>query len=161
MAKLRLYEGTSEAQAGAQYTLYHVLLTVLKLFAPILPYVTEEIYRRLFTAESASVHTLCWPAPDESLEDDWSESVGERLIEIATAVRRYKTEHGLALGSKIERLQVTAQNAALAQALRASVSDIMSITRADKVEISEQAGTSSLVIQIEGASAVALEQTRR
>jgi len=134
---------------------------MLKLFAPILPYVTEEIYRHLFTAESASVHTSRWPAPDESLEDDWSESVGERLIEIATAVRRFKTEHGLALGYKIERLQVTAQDAALAQALRASVSDIMSITRADKVEISEQAGTSSLVIQVEGTIAVALEQTRQ
>jgi hypothetical protein len=53
---------------------------------------------------------------------------------------------------------VTAQDAALAQALRASVSDIMSITRADKLEISEQAGSNSLGIQIEGAISVALEQ---
>ena len=161
MAKLRLYEGAPEEADGARWTLHHVFLTVLKLFAPILPYVTEEIYRHLFAAESASVHTSRWPAPDESLEDDWSESVGERLIEIATTVRRFKTEHGLALSAKIERLQVTAQDAALAQALRASVSDIMSITRADKVEISEQAGTSSLVIQIEGAIAVAFEQMRQ
>jgi valyl-tRNA synthetase len=185
MIKLRLYEGAPEQADGARWTLHHVFLAVLKLLAPILPYVTEEIYRHLFVPTPASsvaaglvpasapatpaaaglvltqsIHLSHWPTPDESLEDDWSESVGERLIEIATGVRRFKTEHGLALGSKIERLQVTVQDAALAQALRASVSDIMSITRADQVEISEQAGTSSLVIEIEGVIAVAPEQTR-
>jgi valyl-tRNA synthetase len=184
MAKLRLYEGTPEEADGARWTLHQVFLTVLKLFAPILPYVTEGIYRHLFApvaaslspslggapaherattriAPESSIHLSRWPAPDESLEDDWSESVGEELIDIATAVRRYKTEHNLALSSRIERLQVMAPDASLAQALKATISDIISITRADKVEISVQAGTSSLVIQIEGAIAVALEQTKQ
>src|SRR5258708_31469511 len=48
MAKERLYDETNEMRDGARYTLYHVLLTVIKLFAPILPYITEQIYLSLF-----------------------------------------------------------------------------------------------------------------
>ncbi len=172
MAKLRLYEGTPQESEGARWALHHVFLTILKLFAPILPHVTEEIYRHLFapavgaglapahsraTAGVAptiqSIHLSRWPTPDKSLEDDGAESVGERLIEIATAVRRFKTEHSLALSAKIERLQIATRDARLAQMLKASIFDIMSITRTDKVEISEQADASSLVIQIECAIA--------
>ena len=41
---------------GARYTLRTALLTVLKLFAPFLPYVTEEIYLDLFADEGGSIH---------------------------------------------------------------------------------------------------------
>jgi valyl-tRNA synthetase len=156
MAKLRLYEGAPEAQAGARYTLCHVLLTALKLLAPILPYVTEEIYRHLFSADGASVHTSCWPAPDESLEDDWIEWVGEALIEAITAVRRYKTEHGLALSAELVCLQLATPDAKLAEALQAGLADIMSITRAKRVEIKEQLDAEFEVLKTEGIIAVAL-----
>ena len=58
MAKTRLYSPASPLHEGARYTLYRVLLTTVKLFAPILPFVTEAIYRTLFAATdgSASVH---------------------------------------------------------------------------------------------------------
>jgi len=104
MIKLRLYEGTPDEANGARWTLRHVFLTVLKLLAPILPYVTEEIYRHLFappgrrphgspyTVASAtvaptsqSIHLSRWPTPDESLEDDWIESAGDTLVQAVTA----------------------------------------------------------------------------
>jgi valyl-tRNA synthetase len=158
MAKLRLYEGTPEAQAGAQYTLYHVLLTMLKLFAPILPYVTEEIYRHVFmqSEKKDSIHLSSWPTPDDTLEDDWIENVGEALIEAVTAVRRYKTEHGLALGAELARLQLATQDPKLAVALRGGIADIKSITRAQQVEISEQLDSNLEAVKAEGAIAVAL-----
>ena len=159
MAKLRLYEGTPEASEGARYTLYHVLLTVLKLFAPILPYVTEEIYRHIFAQrreETSSIHLSRWPTPDETLEDDWIENVGEALIEAVTAVRRYKTEHGLALGAELARLQLATQDPKLAEALRGGIADIKSITRAQQVEISEQLDSSLTVVKTEGTIVVAL-----
>jgi valyl-tRNA synthetase len=149
---------------------------VLKLFAPILPYVTEEIYQHLFapvvvgaglapapereTARIAptrqSIHLSSWPAPDETLEDDWSENVGEALIEAITAVRRYKTGHGLALGAELARLQLATQDPKLAEALRDGIADIKSITRAQQVEIGEQLDPNLEAVKTEGAITVAL-----
>ena len=51
MAKLRLYN----ADMGASFTLDYVLLTTLKLFAPFLPHVTEEIYQHLFAERDGAV----------------------------------------------------------------------------------------------------------
>jgi len=158
MAKLRLYEGSPEAAEGARHTLYHILLTVLKLFAPILPYVTEEIYQHLFTQSEGkkSIHLSSWPAPDEALEDDWIESVGQALIEAITAVRRYKTEHSLALGAELARLQLATQDDKLAEVLRGGIADIKSVTRARQVEINGRLDAGLEVIKTEGAITVAL-----
>ena len=92
MAKERLYDEANAKRDGARYTLYSVLLTVLKLFAPFFPYITEEIYQSLFTASEGegSIHTSRWPIANDALISDEAEADGELLIEIATAVRRYK-----------------------------------------------------------------------
>jgi len=46
--KNRVYNGTKQEKASAFYTLYETLLTVIKLMAPITPYITEEIYQKHF-----------------------------------------------------------------------------------------------------------------
>ena len=63
MAKARLYEASGPAHEAARYTLGAVLLDTIKLFAPFLPHVTEEIYAGLFAARegSATIHRASWP----------------------------------------------------------------------------------------------------
>lgn len=137
MAKLRLYGDKSEAQEGAQYTLYHVLLTTLKLLAPFIPYVTDEIYQQLFSESDGakSIHVSHWPVRDDRYQDEALVAFGATLVAIATAVRRYKSEHNLALGTEIARLQLAVDAAELAGLLRAAASDIKSITRARQIEV--------------------------
>jgi valyl-tRNA synthetase len=140
MAKQRLYEGTDQERAGALFALYHALLAVLKLFAPFLPYVTERIYRGLFAGSDGapSIHRARWPEPDPRLEDEEAERFGEVLVEIATAVRRYKSEQSLSLGTKIARLYLApADFAALGERLRAAKGDLASVTRAQEIEVVE------------------------
>jgi len=48
--------------------MYQVLVTISKLAAPLIPFITEEIYRNL-TAEE-SVHLVDYPSPDKSLLDE-------------------------------------------------------------------------------------------
>ena len=48
LAKARLYQEEGIERTAAAWTLYQALLTVLKLLAPYLPYITEEIYQGLF-----------------------------------------------------------------------------------------------------------------
>ncbi len=150
MAKLRLYDEQDASRAGAQYALRHTLLTVLKLFAPFLPYISEAIYRHLFAgrtlegAETASIHAACWPIADESFSENApgnaeAETHGEILCQIATAVRRYKSEHSLSLGSELAGLHIAVPDRDLADMLCAARADLTSITRARIVQVAERA----------------------
>lgn len=143
MCKQRLYDEAHPYREGARYTLHKALLTMVKLFAPILPFVTDEVYQGLFVRGvegqeiSPSIHRTPWPTQEPALEDDEAEKVGEALVEIATAVRRYKSENNLPLGTELNRLQLALAptGASLAAALQAATVDLLSITRSRAIEI--------------------------
>lgn len=61
--KNRIYNEKGDKRLSAQYTLYQSLLTILKLFAPFMPYITEEIYQIYFrkTEKEKSIHLSSWP----------------------------------------------------------------------------------------------------
>ncbi len=142
MAKMRLYDPAHPAHAGARSALRSVLRVLLQLFAPLLPYITDEIWRALFSpalpaanAGGPSIHRSQWPAPAHSADDPAMARFGDVLIGIASAVRRYKSENALSLGSEVARLQLATDNAELARVLDEARADIASITRARAIEI--------------------------
>ena len=62
-------EHGTDKQAAYQ-TLYTVLLSLVKLFAPIVPFLTEKMYQNLRTTEQPeSVHLCDYPRVDETLVD--------------------------------------------------------------------------------------------
>jgi len=97
LAKSRLY-GEGEGKEGAQYSLFISIDTLSRLLAPFLPYFSEEIYSHL---KQDSVHIAQWPQADESLIDPDAEAAGELIKEITAAIRRYKSEHGMALNAEL------------------------------------------------------------
>lgn len=158
MAKQRLYDEASATHEGARYTLHHVLLTTVKLSAPFLPHVTEEIYRALFAPIDGrdSIHRASWPVADEGLLDDQAEAIGETLVEVATAARRYKSERGLSLGVELERLQLAGTEPVLSAGLQTAEADLMSITRARRVEVVERLDPDLEVVNVDGPLAAAI-----
>ncbi len=66
IVKKRVY-GDSDGKYSAQSTLYHSLLIILKLTAPIMPFITEEIYQTHFRKieNEKSIHTLKWPKTEK------------------------------------------------------------------------------------------------
>jgi valyl-tRNA synthetase len=92
------------------------------------------------------------------LVNEQAETAGDVVVEIATAVRRYKTENQLRMGAELARLQVAVQDADLHQALREATADIRSVTRAERVEIAEQIDGDLKIIEDTGIVAVALEE---
>ncbi len=162
MAKMRLYAEPAEKGAGARFTLYHTLLTLLKLLAPFMPYVTEELYQQLFvTRDSAardsahSIHRSAWPEADTRFAQEAAETFGESLVEIATAVRRFKSERGLSLGAEIQELRLAASGDVVAQ-LQEAISDIASVTRAKTVNVVNDLGKEGVTILPEGAVQIAI-----
>ena len=106
ITKQRLSDGRD---ASAEYALVTAHRTFLKLFAPFLPHVTEELWQRLYADGGAdadgldSIHTEDWP---ETRGYDADLGAGETAMEVIAALRRYKTEHGLALNAALDRVEV-------------------------------------------------------
>ncbi|HEX6483507.1 MAG TPA: valine--tRNA ligase [Ktedonobacteraceae bacterium] len=158
MSKERLYDASNEMHEGARYTLYHVFLAVLKLFAPFLPYVTETIYKSLFAGSEGteSIHAASWPQADEAMIDDKAEAAGELLVDLATAVRRYKSESSISLGTELQRLQLATTDASIAEMLQEARADIKSVTRASTIEVSQTLDPDVEQIKTEGVVKVGL-----
>ncbi|MFN4217724.1 MAG: isoleucine--tRNA ligase, partial [Candidatus Bipolaricaulia bacterium] len=67
-------------------TLYEVLLELVKLMAPFVPFLAEAIYQNLKTERMPeSVHLCAWPHYDESLYDAELEAQMKRARQIVTA----------------------------------------------------------------------------
>jgi valyl-tRNA synthetase len=142
MCKQRLYGEDQVQRHAARAALYNLLLTTIKLMAPFLPYVTEAIYQGIFVKNEPSqleyvdsIHTSTWPVANPTLEDDLAELVGATLVEIAISVRRFKSENGMALGTDIQRLQLSTTDDQLAVQLERASSDLISITRAREIDV--------------------------
>ena len=132
MAKQRLYAAEHPQHDAACYTLRAGLLSTVKLLAPLLPFISEAVYQELFAEAEGrrSVHIAAWPEVDAGLADESAERGGQILVAVATAVRRYKSEAGLGLGTTVERLWLAVPDEPLAGLLEAARADLMSVTRA-------------------------------
>lgn len=67
-------EELTEDKIGAYVTLYRVLTTLIKVAAPFVPFVTEEIYQNLVVGLDKealeSLHLCAWPEVDETAIDE-------------------------------------------------------------------------------------------
>ncbi len=145
LVKARLYGEPGPARYSAQWSLYHALLTVLKLLAPHLPYITEEIYQGLFRQweSAASIHRATWPAEQPTWIDLQAEETGKTLLELLRQVRRYKAEQGLSVGAELASLNIQVASEQLT-ALETILSDIRSATRAKSIVIEQVEGNGQL-----------------
>lgn len=72
--------------------------------------------------------------------DETAVTHGNQLVEIATAVRRYKSEQNLSLGAELARLHLHTADTELAAHLQEAVTDLTSITRAREIVLNEAMG---------------------
>lgn len=133
LVKDRLYapEKYGEDTLSAKHTLYSVSLGVLKLFAPIMPHITEELYQSFYRRldGATSIHLSRWPSFREELLDEEAERIGEQVLEIVAAVRKFKSERQLSMKSPIAGLRITTQ-----LDLTLVEPDILGVTRAERLE---------------------------
>lgn len=148
MAKGRLYDAVVPGHAAACWTVHTVLRAVVTLFAPILPFVCDEIYRGM-AGDGRSVHRDSWPTPDDRLRDDLAERLGgPMLVDLATQVRRFKSETALSLGAPLARVAVTAPDLPSRELLQAGAADIASVTRAATVDVLEALPAGDGVVEL-------------
>jgi valyl-tRNA synthetase len=134
LVKGRLYDGDEAGKESARATIGLAFGTIVRLLAPVMPHICEEIHAGLFAGEGGSIHTAGWPTLDASLHDDAAEATGLALFAIAGAARRYKTGHSRSLGSPLGRLTIACDDKRLRAALQECAFDICRVTRAATLE---------------------------
>ncbi len=141
LVKDRLYNADTrgpDKRLSAQYTLYTVLLGLLKLLAPIIPHVTDVIYRSFFAAkeDKISIHVSDWPVVFDNWRDQKSLDAGELIIDMLSAVRKYKSANKLSLGASIPFVRISAPFSAR-RAFEDAMLDFKATARVDSVKLEE------------------------
>lgn len=115
LVKVRAYREEDEAKKrSAQATLEYSLKTYLRLLAPFIPYITDEVWSWRFSSESSSIHRATWPelSETESLDRE-PVSTLNLAIDILSEVRGAKTQAQKGMKHPVEKLEVVLPEAEL------------------------------------------------
>lgn len=142
--KHRLYNPEiygKESREAAQYTLYTMLLSCLKLLAPIMPFITEEIYQLYFSKKEGvkSIHVSPWPKYEESFIDEEAEQAGDIAIDIISTIRKFKSNSNASLKAPVVKLGIACDKKTQ-EKIEDVIKDIKETIFAEKVEYVKKAG---------------------
>ncbi|KJV80147.1 valine--tRNA ligase [Rickettsia hoogstraalii str. RCCE3] len=134
ISKTRSYDKENKNPQG-QYssilTLYHVMQILLKLFAPFMPHITEELYQILYSENSIHVKGNWVNYSDLNYEIDAKGAEG--LLEILDIVRKFKAEKNLSIKAPIKLLKVS--GIVLSAEL---TEDLKNVTSAEEIQFEAQ-----------------------
>ncbi len=143
LVKERAYggESTTAATQSARAALREALDVLLRLFAPILPYVTEEVWSWW---HDGSVHRAIWPSVDE-LPSAGDPAVLTAVSAALAGVRRAKSEAKVGMRAVVSSMTVSGPDAALAQ-VRLAEQDLKAAGRIAEISYAVQADAAELTV---------------
>ena len=106
LVKPRLYDENCATRAEAQFTLYTVLINSLKMLHPIMPFVTEEIYKELPNTED-SIMITSFPEYTDEFAYETEEAEIEMLKELIVGIRNIRSNMNVHPSKKSELIFVT------------------------------------------------------
>jgi valyl-tRNA synthetase len=142
-------EGDAAGRASAVGALRLGLNTLLRLFAPFLPYITEETWSWSFGGGgAASIHRAPWPAAGD-LDQAGAGDAGvfEAAVAFLSAVHRAKGSAGASVGRHLKRLRArtSPDTAAL---LRGAIDDVLGAARVQSHELETDPGVTPGVFEV-------------
>lgn len=133
--------GGSEAAAAEKQQAYNTLFTVLatlsKTLAPLLPLITEEIYRGLTGEES--VHLADWPDPEELAGDDELVAQMDMAREVCSAALRVREQAKVPVRIPLSNLTVAGAGVAKLKEAASSANGEAGVTQlvAEEVNVKQ------------------------
>ncbi len=154
LSKNRAYAGDPSALATWALS----LSAVLRLFAPTLPFICEEIWGWYFAGSVSddgakpagnSIHRCAWPTSEElqTATENASPDVFEIAVETIGQIRRLKSERAISIREEIPAMEVAADKAILGQ-LSAVIDDVVNAGAINSVKLtpsSEPASAGTLL----------------
>lgn len=114
-----------EQSESTQYVLQQTMERFLKMWAPIMCHITEEVYQSMYGTES--IHLSKWPK-STGVESDIEK--GENALETITAIRKFKTSNQMAMNEPIQKVKVFADISGFEEA----VEQVMHLEKLEVVE---------------------------
>lgn len=113
LVKRRLYNPDvygEQACESAKYSCYYILLGLLKMFAPFIPHITEEIYMDYYAQKEnmESLHVSGYLNLGEDYDEDFVKA-GDEVMSIVSGIRQFKSENKISLKTFIKDLTVTSK----------------------------------------------------
>ena len=131
LVKTRAYEG-GPGSASAHAALQLALSVYQRLFAPFLPFVTEEVWSWW---RDGSVHRQPWPSTTEFDGATGEAGVLEVVSRALSAVRKAKSDAKVSMRAEVDLVQVTASPEEI-ELLRQAEDDLLAASRATKIDYS-------------------------
>ncbi|MFA9430870.1 valine--tRNA ligase [Egicoccus sp. AB-alg2] len=144
--KVRLYGDDPAAAEVARQVLAVVLDDLLRLLAPVMPFVTEALWRALTGAEGGSRSLMVAPWPQaRATADPEAERDFAVLQDLVTEVRKFRSQNGIAPSARFAITLATHQRAVIEaqEPLVTALAGLSELRFVDALE--ERAGTSTIV----------------
>ena len=141
LVKERAYDRSDVGQASAALALRTALSTLLRLFAPVLAFATEEAWSWF---NEGSVHTADWP---EALGTDGDPAVLSAVSEALIGIRRAKTEAKASQKTPVDRLTIAAPDKKRS-ALQLAEGDLRAVGRITEVTYADAAAVTVTDIEL-------------
>ncbi|MBN1350955.1 isoleucine--tRNA ligase [candidate division KSB1 bacterium] len=94
----------------AYFTLHHALVTFIKLIAPVIPFVTDEMYQNLVRANDAlapeSIHLCEFPQVNEAYVDQKLVEDIDRVVRLVKAGRALRNKSGIKVRQPVAELVI-------------------------------------------------------
>ncbi|MGA4838601.1 valine--tRNA ligase [Streptomyces sp. G45] len=149
LVKARAYgdHGGAEGRDSARAALATALDTVVRLFAPVLPFVTEEVWSWYATG---SVHRAAWPSADALRAPGADAAVLGAAAEVIAAVRKAKSLAKLSMRAEVGEAVVQGSRADLDRVALARA-DVRAAGRVTTLTLHEAPGPLSTRVTLAGA----------
>jgi valyl-tRNA synthetase len=114
LAKGRLKSGFGEDGAGpsAAATLHRALNVLLRLFAPVLPFITEEVWSWRFTeaaGAAASIHLASWPCDQDfnGFPEVKNRGCFKTVVAVMHRINKLRTNHKLLYKEELDSFAIS------------------------------------------------------
>ncbi len=105
--KYRFFGDDEKSKKIGEKTIATIFFNIVKLYAPIMPFVTEEIFETHFKhlEKAKSIHISKWP---EEIKLKKSPDISDfgSAIKAVDEIRKHKTKESISLGAEIESLKL-------------------------------------------------------
>ncbi|GGI47043.1 isoleucyl-tRNA synthetase [Agromyces flavus] len=138
----RFWQGVDPDGTGTEAfdTLYTVLETLTRLAAPMLPLVTEQVWRGL--TGGRSVHLEDWPVADEFPADPELVAAMDAVREVTGTVLALRKQAGRRVRLPLASLTVVTSHAAALTPFESILRDELNVKRVDLVALDESSAAS-------------------
>ncbi|MFH2000367.1 MAG: isoleucine--tRNA ligase [Planctomycetota bacterium] len=141
-SRRRFWKSESDSDKNAAYaTLYEVLTTLCRVLAPIVPFITEEMYQNLVVSADPdapeSVHLTDYPEVNQALVDERLEQEVDAVIKIVEMGRAARNTTQLKVRQPLAGIMVAAPNAVASEGLRKGEAQILEELNIKSIEIVE------------------------